>query len=588
MKWFRFRLSARLMLAGSTVLSILSAAPRATAQPPTAPRVASCDEYLVPRVEIKGKLIGQESCKMIETPVSLENKEYRRLDIGVSGTIDGYIPKQGRYDVYFGSNPEFTYPQGGNPDPLLYGVGKYEMDKGSAVVLLYPPEGQWNGKMFITAHGRGRSFKSGSLRAWDKNLKPENPLSDINKFEKVMLNMGFAVAKTYRSSPEDGGDTIVTLEDGTVFEDRNVTEQPRLIIALAQVGANILKKRYGKLPSRTYWYGHSAGARAGRMVNYQPGLNVGPDGKHLIDGILADDSGSGLWVPIVMKNGKNVLFSDEEPLPWFVTENKNPKIDYKKITGAKHKDWFVPQLDIHHLLYVNETSDDPPEWASTNFLENKRINARVLRQVGLGNKSRVYEVSGISHSGGETEPPAKLGISPTIELSNLMEGFIQILDAWADKGIAPPPDHADYAELGDVDQDNIIENGPLQLPDIACPLGVHHIWSTPRGSQSSTGFTAFSGKGLEPIDRRGRVGKDIFSFYNYVDMNNNTYRDHIETMTEAWKRLGLIKPSETFSRAAFQSCVQASADKLLKDRFLTPKVAKWYVDQAALVEFPSK
>ena len=147
---------------------------------------------------------------------------------------------------------------------------------------------------------------------------------------------------------------------------------------------------------------------------------------------------------------------------------------------------------------------------------------------------------------------------------------------------------SDYAELGDADHDNVIENGPLQLPDIACPMGVHHIWATPRGSQSSTGFTAFSGKGLEPIDKRGRVSEDIFSFYNYVDMNNNTYRDHIETMTEAWRRLGLIKPNETFSRAAFQSCVQKATDKLAKDRFLSPRAAKWYVEQAAVVEFPSK
>jgi hypothetical protein len=562
------------------------AAPSAAAG--TAPRVVSCDEYLVPRVEIKGRPVGQESCKMIETPVSFENKEYRRIDIGVSGTIDGYIPKSGRYDVYFGSNPEFTYPQGGNDGALLYGVGKYEMDKGSAVVMLYPPEGTWNGKMFLTAHGRGRSFAEGTLRAWDKNLRPEDPMAGINKFEKVMLNKGYAVAKTFRSSPEDGGDTVVTLEDGTVFTNRNVTEQPRLIIQLAQVGTNILEKRYGRRPSRTYWYGHSAGARAGRMVNYQPGLNVGPDGKHLIDGILADDSGSGLWVPIVMKNGKNVLFTDEEPLPWHVVESKNPRIDYKQITGAKHKDWFVPQIDIHHLLYVNETSDSPPKWASTNFLENKRINARVLRERGLGSKSRIYEVSGISHSGGENEPPIKLGVSPTVELSFLMEGFIDILDAWVDKGITPPADRADYAELGDVNRDNIIENGPLALPETACPLGVHHIWSTPSGSQSSTGFTAFTGKGLEPFDRRGREGDDIFSFYNYVDMNNNTYRDRIETMTEAWRRLGLILQSETFTRAAYQACVRKSVDGLLKDRFISSKTAKWYTDQAAIVEFPSK
>ena len=137
------------------------------------PRVVSCNEFLVPKVEVKGKLIGQDDCRMIETDFTYQNRNFRRLDMGISGTLDGWVAKQGRYNTYFGTNPEFTYPQGGNKNPIFYGIGRYEADKGSALIFLYSLEpGAWNGKMFVSSHGAGRSFKTGTLKAWDRNLNP--------------------------------------------------------------------------------------------------------------------------------------------------------------------------------------------------------------------------------------------------------------------------------------------------------------------------------------------------------------------------------------------------------------------------------
>ena len=131
----------------------------------------------------------------------MPGRRFRRMDMGVGGTIDGYLVKEGRYSFYFGSNPEFTYAQGGNPNPLFYGTGRYDAERGSAVVLMYPLDpNTWNGKMFVTAHGAGRSFVRGSLRRWEQNLNPGDPLSDISKYERLMLEKGFAVAKTYRST----------------------------------------------------------------------------------------------------------------------------------------------------------------------------------------------------------------------------------------------------------------------------------------------------------------------------------------------------------------------------------------------------
>lgn len=577
---------------------VLSAPSPLPAQQGANPSVRSCNEFLVPKQTIRGKQIGQEDCKLIETDLTLAGRQFRRMDMGISGTLDGYLAKEGRYNFYFGSNPEFTYAQAGNRNPLFYGIGRYDADKGSSVTFLYPldastPGGNgWNGKMFVTAHGAGRSFKRGTLARWDKNLSPANPLSDISKYERLMLEKGFAVAKTRRSTLMQGGDTVVTLEDGTVLDDRNVTEQPRLILGFAKVGGNILERRLGRRPSRTYWYGHSGGARPGRIVNFQPGLNVGPDGKRIIDGLIIDDSGSGLWLPIVMKNGKDILFTDEEEVPWFVKENpETAKVDPKLYSGARHKDWFVPEIEIVHLSYVNETPDAPPPWASTNFLANKRLNARALRDKGLWTKHRSYEMAGISHSGGEYLPEGRRGDVVIWDMSRVMDGLIDMLDNWVEKGVAPPPTRSDWAELGDADRDGIIENSALRVPDVACPTGAFHPFPVSAGAdgQGTTGFAPFTGEGLEPVDGRGAVktGEDNW-FYNFVDMNRNGARDFRETMTQAWRRLGLIRPNETFGRDKYAACVQQAVDKLLAEKFILPRTAQFYLDQAKTMSFPSR
>jgi len=584
-----------LWLASMAILAV--SAPTLRAQDAAAGNAVSCNEFLTPRFEIRGRQIGQEDCKMIETDFTFLGRKFRRMDMGITGTIDGFAPKVGRYNHYFSANPEFNIGQSGNKNPIFYGIGQYDMDKGNAVIVIYPlDKSTWNGKEFVTAHGAGVTFDNGkgSLKVWNKNLDPANPVEDLDKYEKLMLEKGYAIAKTRRSTPMESGDTVVTLEDGTVLPEMNLTEQPRLIMAEAMVAWNILEKRLGSRPTRTYWYGHSGGARPGRIVNYQPGLNVTTDGKHIIDGIIPDDAGSGQWQPVVMENGKDVLFTPDEPLPWFVTENKNFKVDPKIFSGANHKNWFVPMIEIAHMLYVNETPDDPPEFASTNFLANKRYNAKALREKGLWNKFRMYEIDGVSHSGGENYDDGhnEAGNIVIIDLSRLYDGFIDMLDNWVEKGIAPPPTRSNWAELGDSDKDGVIENGAIQMPEIACPTGVYYINPVGAGGgQGNTGFMPFIGKGLEPIDRRGKFANnsdDDNNFYNFVDLNHNGIRDFTETMTEAWRRIGYLKPNEKFNRERYSVCVKQSVDKLLAEKFFKPKTAEMYNAQAKTVAFPSE
>src|SRR5439155_664694 len=113
-----------------------------------------------------------------------------------------------------------------------------------------------------------------------------------------------------------------------------------------------------------------------------------------------------------MKDGKDVLFS----------------------TDAE-KAAFVPQIDIAHQMYNNIWEPKHPAWMTDSYLQNKRNNARILRDKGV-TKYRMYEVRGVSHAGGESE--GWRGQVLNLDLAKVMDRFIDMIDAWADRGGAPP------------------------------------------------------------------------------------------------------------------------------------------------------
>ncbi len=329
-----------------------------------------------------------------------------------------------------------------------------------------------------------------------------------------MLSKGYALAKTHRTSSEGLGEIRSTLEDGSTVDFAAFNDSHRYVMDFAAVAESVVASRLGRAPARTYFYGHSAGARLGRGLNYTPGLNVGRDGRPAFDAILTDDGAAGGWLPVVLKGGKDVLFA----------------------TNAE-KAGFVPQLDVSHQMYNNIWPSQRPDWMSMSYLENKRNNARILRDKGLTAKHRMYEVSNISHSGGESLPEGRRGEIQILDMSRLMDKLVDLLDAWADRGVAPPPSRSDWAELGDADKDGVLENPALAFPEAACPLAVSFPY--PSSTAATTPFAAFTGEGLEPLD-----GNKVF-----VDMNRNGFWDYRETPTSAWRRLGLLGKGETLTRA---------------------------------------
>ena len=528
-------------------------------------------EFMVPKKEVNGKLIGQEDVLIQEVVITDSGRQYRRLDVGVSGTLEGWVVKEGARINQFVSTPEFALTQTGNSYRRFHGILRYEASKGTGMTIIYPEAGtEWNGKLFVTVHGSGGSFHEGTLQPWDKLLDPSQPWGDITSYEQVMLNKGYALAKTRRNAGSPGGDFAATLDNGEVLEGRNLNLHTDLILGFAKLAENLLKVRLGEKPLRTYWYGHSAGGMMGSLVNYAPGKNIDQDGDPIIDGFLNHD---GSFLPVLMKNGGNVLFVTEK-------ERRN----------------FVKTIEITHLLHSGRM-DAPgrnfPKWMAPVQLINKRMSAKALQDKGLGEKMRLYEVGGVSHFplGYFSEadlanftflfPIGKDSDVVFLDLSGLMDGLIDLLDNWVEEDIAPPATQSDWLELGDVDGDGVNENEAIALPEVDCPLGLYYPYPQGMDERMSgmfTGFASFDDQRLEPQDGRGV----------FVDMNLNRYLDHRESVDQAWHRLGLLKRGEKFSRSKYQACVEAAVDKLKQEKLITERVAARYIQQATEVDFPGQ
>jgi len=511
----------------------------------------SCDTFLLPPRQVKGRAVGPKSCVLQETTATHEGRAIARLDVGLDGTVDGYLAKVGNYKEYFSNSPDLVFPQTWGPREIFFGVAAYERAKGASMTIVFPRDpSAWNGKMWVTVHGRGTSFKQGQLKVWDKYVNAANPMEGLDRYDLLIVSKGYALVKTRRTSTEGLGEIITTLEDGSTVDYAAFNDTARYVMDFADVAKRLVTDRLSRTPARVYLYGHSAGARIGHAVNYAPGLNVGRDGKRFFDGILADDPAAGTWYPVVMKDGKDVLFT----------------------TGAE-KAAFVPEIDVAHQMYNNIWEPKHPAWMSNSYLENKRNNARILRDKRIANY-RMYEVRGVSHAGGESE--GWRGQILNLDLAKAMDRFIDMIDAWADRGVAPPPTHSDWTELGDANGDGTIDYPALAFPEVACPLGVYY--SYPESTSGTTSFAAFTGEGLEPLD-----GKKVF-----VDMNRNGAWDYRETPTQAWRRLGLLQSTDDLTRDRYVACVQRAAEQLRKEGFFSDKTTAWYVEQAKTTDLQPK
>ena len=124
---------------------------------------ASCSQYMAPQRNVNGKMVGQEECVMSDHGIVEPDRKYHRVDMGISGTLSGYVVKDGARQNYFTSGPDFTFTQYGNPQsPRFHGILRYEAAKGNSLTLIYPESG-WNGKLFVLVRQLPSVVPSGAV-----------------------------------------------------------------------------------------------------------------------------------------------------------------------------------------------------------------------------------------------------------------------------------------------------------------------------------------------------------------------------------------------------------------------------------------
>jgi hypothetical protein len=503
------------------------------------------------------EILGSLKIERTADEGTVENKNgdsFRRVDFGFSGALDGYVALGGpiakiAQDAYgwITDVPHTALPQehitvadpstehtlplqpgDGNTSPLVYVRGTFRADDGAGMTVFVPERAaDWNGKLFLIQRGAGTFPSLQSLvERSDRDVFTRG--LGRNTYLELMMDKGYAVAwfrKDAARPPE--GVSVATAEDGTAIR-TNHHCHVALLLAMAEFAQNAVAERMGRRPDRTYYLGHSSGGMSARLTNYAPRSNRARDGGPVIDAFINDDCGGGLYLPLAFEDGRNVLFQSEAD-----------------------KETFVPQIDLTRMLY-NPAS----------YLRTKRENARLLREKGLSHKHRYYEVRGVCHfDAGMAGTAGKLD---SLDLGGLMEAIVDIVDDWVERGIEPPASRADLPGYAP----------PIALPEVAYPLGVYY-----QGPQGVTGrpvimlsgFAAFDGMSPEPVSSVTRM---------FVDMNGNGVQDQRETVTQAWRRLGILGPEEEFTKERYVRAMRQAAADLINERLLPGRLEAWYETEA--------
>ena len=208
---------------------------------------ASCNEYLPPKKQVGGTSIGPDECRILSEEIvfNIKGQRFLRLELRIGGTVEGWSVKQGPRTEYFNDAPDFVFAQAGNTGPRFKGVARYSAATGHGMSLFVPLDSaQWNGKLFVTAHGAGAYGPANTLIARDPDAD-FHPLTNHNRYVGLMIDRGYAVAHTLRSTQIGGGDAEVTLDDGTAKK-ANLSAHAGFIAAMTAVADNVIRSKQGR------------------------------------------------------------------------------------------------------------------------------------------------------------------------------------------------------------------------------------------------------------------------------------------------------------------------------------------------------
>ena len=98
-------------------------------------------------------------------------------------------------------------------------------------------------------------------------------------------------------------------------------------------------------------------------------------------------------------------------------------------------------------------------------------------------------------------------------------------------------------------------------------------------------MSKFDGESEEPFDGRAvKMGENKYphiAVATFADMNLNGFRDLRETVTQAWRRLGLLNHNESINHDRYVSCVTGSVRDLVAEGFISDKIGDTYIRNAS-------
>ncbi len=99
---------------------------------------ASCDQLLPPVRVVKSQKVGPSSCLMKGDRLTVDGQAFTCVEIGLDGTVDGYLTKTGDYRGYFTNSPELAFPQTDDPGPVFFGIASYGHETGASMAIIFP------------------------------------------------------------------------------------------------------------------------------------------------------------------------------------------------------------------------------------------------------------------------------------------------------------------------------------------------------------------------------------------------------------------------------------------------------------------
>jgi hypothetical protein len=534
----------------------------------TAQTTTPCTNDLVPQQVVQEHIVGESDCEITSqsTVTNNQNQTYNEVNIGLSGTAFGYVDPNtsGNTRMDITDQPNILYPQFGITS-WVPAVGQYSgtitaSDAGSGLTILYPAAKQdWNGKAFFVVHGEENDSPIGPIVPQTDGSGFTNETFN-NLYADEMINDGYAVIYSRR---EASSGVTATLDNGTTMNE-SLNDNVGMLLDFLQTGEKYLQQQLGSAPSSVYYYGHSSGEIVGSLLNYS-GMNISPSGKPYLNGFIMDDPGGGEPLPVRLPEGQVLGEQGDE-----ATFNPSDEL----FQTASERDQFTKTITFNHDLYLSAHTWLP----EVSYLDLKREQTSLLQQEGLGDKTRTYEIAGVSHIPNSTGSPAN-----TVDMGGVIAAVIDDLNNWVQNNVAPTPTISDLATVSktatispssvpspNFTTDTIDKQTSIQLPPIACPTGVRYGSPGPNGSPTTTGYTAYDGTSLEPVNAGGAL----------VDVNGNGYDSTMPTMQQAWQRLNLLAPGQQLTKTVYVACVTKDVNQLTQEKLLSQGAATWYIQQA--------